>query len=95
MSGTWRQVGPRASTLTMALLKLSTDSSSVEFITPSFHPHPKLCEPICLNQATQIVLLSEMSTMDDIVLAALLVGDLSRGVVHFRDSRCQHWEEHQ
>jgi hypothetical protein len=61
--------------LVMTLLKLSTDPSSHDFDTP-----PELCAPICLNQAVRSLLLSEMSSLDDINLAARHVGDSSRGV---------------
>jgi hypothetical protein len=51
--------------LAVALSKLSTDSPSHDFITPL-----ELCVSICLHQAMRSLLLSEMSSLDDINLAA-------------------------
>jgi hypothetical protein len=50
--------------LAATLSKLSTDLNSHYFITP-----PELCAPICLNQAARSLLLSEMSSLDNINLA--------------------------
>jgi hypothetical protein len=67
--------------LVMTLAKFSTDPSSHDFNTP-----PELCAPICLNQVVRSLLLSEMSSLDDIDLAARQVGDPSHGVCMPRTS---------
>jgi hypothetical protein len=56
-------------------LKLSMDPTSHYFGMPL-----ELCALICLNQAARSLLLSEMSSLDDIDLIARQVGDPSRGV---------------
>jgi hypothetical protein len=48
------------------LSKLSTDPSSIGFITPPVH-----CMSICMNQAARMLLLKAMSTLDDIDIAML------------------------
>jgi hypothetical protein len=47
------------------LLKMSTDPSSIGFLTPLAH-----CMPICTNQAIGSLLLKAMPTLDNIDIAA-------------------------
>jgi hypothetical protein len=47
------------------LSKLSTNPSSIDFITPPAH-----CMPICMNQAARSLLLKVMPLLDDINIAA-------------------------
>jgi hypothetical protein len=59
--------------LETTLSKLSTDPSSIGFITPPVH-----CMPICTDQATRSLLLKVMPTLDDIDIATRRRGDQSR-----------------
>jgi hypothetical protein len=59
----------------MALSKLSTNPSSIDFIT-----HLEKCPPICMNQAVRSLLLKALSTLEDINIARLQRGDESHGV---------------
>jgi hypothetical protein len=59
------------------LSKLSTDPSSIGFITPPMH-----CMPICMNQAARLLLLMAMPTLDDIDIA------LSWDRCHCRPREC-------
>jgi hypothetical protein len=67
-SGTDMDTGALATTL----LKLSTDPSSTDFVTPPVH-----CITICTNQAMRSLLLNVMPMLDDIDIAMWQRGDLS------------------
>jgi hypothetical protein len=57
------------------LSKLSTDPSSIGFVTPPVH-----CMPIYVDKAARSLLLKVMPTLDDIDIALQQRGDPSRGV---------------
>jgi hypothetical protein len=61
--------------LVACLKELTSDNFSVELVAP-----PAPCEPICMNQAARTVLLAAMPTLDDIDIATVHRGDLSRGM---------------
>jgi hypothetical protein len=55
--------------------KLSPDSTSHNFITP-----PTPCQPLCLDQAVQTIMLVSMPLMDNIGIAMIQRGEQSRGL---------------
>jgi hypothetical protein len=61
--------------LTACLKALTTDQFSAELTTP-----PASCGAICMDQAARTALLATMPTLDDIDIAVVQRGDLSRGV---------------
>jgi hypothetical protein len=61
--------------LARMLQKLSFDPSSDDFINPSAR-----CMPLCLDQATRLLLLKELPTLDYIDIAVRQTGDQSRDV---------------
>jgi hypothetical protein len=62
--------------LLVACLKaLTTDQFSAELATP-----PASCGGICMDQAARTALLAAMPTLDDVDIAVVQRGDLSRGV---------------
>jgi hypothetical protein len=61
--------------LATCLKALTTYQFSAELVTP-----PASCAPICMDQATRTALLATMPTLDDVDIAVVQRGDLSRGV---------------
>jgi hypothetical protein len=61
--------------LAACLKALTTDQFSVELVTP-----PASCGAICMDQAARTALLAMMPTLDDVDIAVVQRGDLSRGV---------------
>jgi hypothetical protein len=61
--------------LAASLKALTADQFSVELMVL-----PATCEPICVNQAMRTVLLATMPMLDDVDIAAVQRGDLSRGM---------------
>jgi hypothetical protein len=61
--------------LTLVMGKLSPNPSSHHFITP-----PASCQPLCMDQAVRTLLLVVMTSMDDIGIALIQMGDQSSGV---------------
>jgi hypothetical protein len=55
---------------------LTTDQFSAELATP-----PASCGAICMDQAARTTLLAAMPTLDDVDIAVVQRGDLSRGVM--------------
>jgi hypothetical protein len=60
----------------MSLKALTTDQFLAELVVP-----PAVCEPICANQVARSALLAAMPTLDDIDIAPVQRGNLSRSVV--------------
>jgi hypothetical protein len=73
------RIGPGSSLdgdlLAACLKALTTDQFSAELATP-----PAYCRAICMDQAARTALLAAMPTLDDIDIAVVERGDLSRGV---------------
>jgi hypothetical protein len=61
--------------LAACLKELTTDQFSAELATP-----PASCGAICKDQAARTALLATMPTLDDVDIAVVQRGDLSRGV---------------
>jgi hypothetical protein len=61
--------------LAACLKALTTDQFSAELATP-----PASCGAICMDQAARTALLAAMPTLDDVDIAVVQRGDLSRGV---------------
>jgi hypothetical protein len=61
--------------LAACLKALTTDQFSAEFTTP-----PASCGAICMDQTVRTELLAVMPTLDDVDIAVVQRGDLSRGV---------------
>jgi hypothetical protein len=61
--------------LAACLKALTTDQFSAELTTP-----PASCRAICMDQAARTALLAAMPTLDDVDIAVVQRGDLSRGV---------------
>jgi hypothetical protein len=61
--------------LAACLKALTIDQFSAELVMP-----PASCRAICLDQAARTVLLAMMPTLDDVDIAVVQRGDLSRGV---------------
>jgi hypothetical protein len=61
--------------LALVMGKLSPNPSSHHFITP-----PASCQPLCMDQAVRTLLLVAMTSMDDIGIAPIQMGDQSCGV---------------
>jgi hypothetical protein len=69
--------------LAVCLKALTTDQFSAELATP-----PASCEAICMDQAARTALLAAMPTLDDVDIAVVQRGDLSRGVTIPRVTVC-------
>jgi hypothetical protein len=61
--------------LAACLKALTTDQFSAELATP-----PASCGAICMDQAARTALLAAMPTLDDVDIAVVQRGDLSRGM---------------
>jgi hypothetical protein len=61
--------------LAACLKALTTDQFSAELATP-----PASCGAICMDHAVRTALLVAMPTLDDVDIAVVQRGDLSRGV---------------
>jgi hypothetical protein len=61
--------------LATCLKVLTTDQFSAELVTP-----PASCRAICMDQAARTALLATMPMLDDVDIAVVQRGDLSRGV---------------
>jgi hypothetical protein len=61
--------------LATCLKALTTDQFSAELVAP-----PASCGAICMDQAARTALLAAMPTLDDVDIAVVQRGDLSRGV---------------
>jgi hypothetical protein len=62
--------------LAMSLKVLTTDQFLAELVVP-----PTVCESTCANKVVRTALLAAMPTLDDVDIAPMQRGDLSRGVV--------------
>jgi hypothetical protein len=62
--------------LATSLKALTTYQFSTELMVP-----PVVCEPICVNQVVRTTLLVAIPTLDNVDIARVQRGDLSRGVV--------------
>jgi hypothetical protein len=62
--------------LAACLKALTTDQFSTELATP-----PASCGAICMDQAARMALLAEMPMLDDVDIAVVQRGDLSRGLM--------------
>jgi hypothetical protein len=75
----WLERGPGSSLdgelLATCLKALTTDQFSAELAAP-----PASCGAICLDQPARTALLAAMPTLDDVDIAVVQRGDLSRGV---------------
>jgi hypothetical protein len=61
--------------LVLVMGKLSPDPSSHDFATPLVS-----CQPLCMDQASRMLLLVAMPSMDDVGIAPIQRGDQSCGV---------------